>query len=97
VAQIMLASVVLKRILNEIRQIKKIIVNTIFRLPQKNRKISALYNIDIDDNFIFQRLAIEINLLSERVDHSEITVNKYKIYIYSRHQLPTVTIDFHEE
>jgi hypothetical protein len=79
------------------RQTKKIIIDTIFRLPQKNRRISALLNIDTEDNFIFQRLIIEINLFPKRMNRSGITVDKYRIYIYGRHQLPTVTIDFHKE
>jgi hypothetical protein len=87
----------LGRILKGARQIKRIIMNTILRLPQKNRKISILFDIGVEDNFIVQRLTIEINLFSERVDRSEITINGYKIYIYSSYQLSIVTIDFYRK
>jgi hypothetical protein len=93
----MLISVILERIPKRARQTKKIIIDTILRLSQKNRKISVLLNTDIKDNFIFQRLTVEINLFSERVNRSEVTVDKYKIYIYSSYQLFTVTIDFHKK
>jgi hypothetical protein len=89
--------VALGRTPKKIRQIRKIMMNTIFRLPQGNRRISVLFNIDAEDNFIFQRLTIEINLPSKRMDRSRITINKYKIYIYSRYQLPIVTIDFYRK
>jgi hypothetical protein len=93
----MLVSVTLGRISKKIRQIRRIIMNTILRLSQRNRRISVLLDINAEDNFIFQRLTIEINLLSKCVDRSEITINRYKIYIYDRYQLPTVTINFHRE
>jgi hypothetical protein len=57
-------------------------MNTIFRLSQNNRRISALFDIGAEDNFISQRLTIKINLFSERVNRSEITIDEYKIYIY---------------
>jgi hypothetical protein len=68
-----------------------------FPIIAKNRRINALLNIGAENNFIFQQLTVEINLPSERVNGSEITVNKYKIYIYDRHQLSTVTIDSHRK
>jgi hypothetical protein len=77
--------VALGRTPKEIRQTRKIIVNTILRLSQRNRRISVLLDIDVKDNFIFQRLAVEINLLSERINRSGITINEYKVYIYSRY------------
>jgi hypothetical protein len=46
---------------------------------------------------MFQRLAIKINLPPERVNRLKITINKYKIYIYSNYQLPTITIDFYKK
>jgi hypothetical protein len=76
---------ILKRIFKKIRQIRKIMVNTILRLPQENRKISALFDIDTEDNFISQRLTVEINLPSKYVDRSKITIDEYKIYIYDRY------------
>jgi hypothetical protein len=72
-------------------------IDTILRLPQGNRKINALFNIGAEDNFIFQRLTIEVNLFPEYINRSEITVNKYKIYIYGNYQLSTITIDFYEK
>jgi hypothetical protein len=89
--------VILRRISKGTRQIRRIIINIIFRLPQGNRKINVLFNIDTEDNFIFQRLTIKINLFPERVNRLRVTVNEYKIYIYNRHQLSTVTIDFYKE
>jgi hypothetical protein len=72
-------------------------MDTILRLPQGNCKISALFDIDAENNFIFQQLAVEVNLLSERVNRSEITIDGYKIYIYNRYQLSTVTINFYKK
>jgi hypothetical protein len=81
----MLISVILERIPKRARQTKKIIIDTILRLSQKNRKISVLLNTDIKDNFIFQRLTVEINLFSKYMNRSEVTIDGYKIYIYNRH------------
>jgi hypothetical protein len=49
----MLVSVVLERIPKKIRQTRRIMMNTVLRLSQRNRKISALFNIGTKDNFIF--------------------------------------------
>jgi hypothetical protein len=93
----MLVSVILGRIFKRARQTRKIMVNTIFRLSQKNRRVNVLFDIDIEDNFIFQRLTVEVNLLPKCVNRSEITIDEYKIYIYGRHQLPIITIDFYKK
>jgi hypothetical protein len=60
-------------------------INTIFRLSLRNRRNNVLFNIDTEDNFIFQRFTIKVNLFPERINRLRITVNKYKIYIYGRH------------
>jgi hypothetical protein len=93
----MLISVILERISKRIRQIRRIIINTIFRLSQRNRRISVLFNINIKDNFIFQRLTVKINLPSKYINRSGVTVDRYKIYIYSRYQLSTVTINSYKK
>jgi hypothetical protein len=88
---------ILERTPKKTRQSKSIIVNTVLRLPQKNRKNSALLNIGAENNFISQRLTIKINLFPKRIDRSKITIDKYKIYIYNNHRLPTITIDSHKK
>jgi hypothetical protein len=64
----MLASVALGQIPKGARQIRRLIIDTVFRLPQKNCRISILFDIDIEDNLIFQRLIVKFRLFPERVD-----------------------------
>jgi hypothetical protein len=48
----MCASVIINRNLERIKDIRKIIINMILRIPQKTRKFLALIDYAVEKNFI---------------------------------------------
>ena len=72
---------------------RSLVTKVVVRLPQGNRKFTALIDCGAEENFISQRLVVEEGLPSLPSSMRGRTIDGHRVTIYGEHKLKTFAID----